>query len=84
MAKTIEEKRTEIEQKIRRLKKEKRKLDRQEQADARKHRDHVMIVTGAHFLTHYPGAEAQLLTMSDDEIRRWVDGKFRSGNGGGN
>lgn len=84
MAKTFEEKRTELEQKIHRLQKEKRKLDRQQKETEREHRNHVLIVTGAHFLTHYPGAEAQLLKMSDDEIRIWVDGKFTRRNGEGN
>ena len=84
MAKTYDEKRTELEQKIHRLQNEKRKLDRQQKASERKHRDHVMIVTGAHFLTHYPGVEAQLLSMTDDEIRHWVDARFRNGNGGEN
>ena len=77
MAKTIDEKRTELEQKIHRLQKEKRKLERQKKADEKKHRDHVMIVTGAHFLTHFQGAEERLLTMTDDEIRAWVDARFK-------
>lgn len=77
MADTYKEKRAAIDQKIRQLQNEKRKLDRQQKRTERKHRDHVMIVTGAHFLTHFAGAESKLMEMSDDEIRAWVDSKFK-------
>ena len=76
MATTYQERREAIDQKIRQLQNEKRKLDRQQKRSEKKHRDHVMIVTGAHFLTHFAGAEAKMLEMSDDEIRAWVDSKF--------
>lgn len=83
MAKSYDERRTELEQKIHQLQKEKRKLDRQQQQEERRHRDHVMIVTGAHLLTHFRGAEEQLLTMTDDEIRAWVDSLFTKRYGDG-
>lgn len=76
MATTYQEKKAAIDQKIRQLQNEKRKLDRQRKRDEKKHRDHVLIVTGAHFLTYFGGAEGKLLEMSDDEIRAWVDSQF--------
>ena len=83
MAKSYDERRTELEQKIHQVQQEKRKLDRQQQQEERRHRDHVMIVTGAHLLTHFRGAEEQLLTMTDDEIRAWVDSLFTKRYGDG-
>lgn len=84
MAKTFDERCTELDQQIRRLQKEKQRLLRKQKDEEKKHRDHVLIVTGAHLLTHFPGAEERLLEMTDDEIRAWVDGRFRTRDAGGN
>ena len=84
MAKSNNEKLAEIDQQIRRLQKEKRKLNRAEQEEKRKHRNHVMILIATHFLTHYPGAEPRLLEMSDSDICAWVDSKFKTKDAGDN
>ena len=77
MIKTYEEKKKEIDQKIHRLQKEKRKLQKQQEKEERKKRDHALILVGAHFLTHYPEEQGVVINMSDDEITKWVDSKFR-------
>ncbi len=71
---TYEEKQHELDQKIRRLRAEKRKLEKQQKASERKQRDHMLIVIGATLLSHYPvETREKLLTLTDDEIKSWVN-----------
>lgn len=70
-----------VEQKINAMKKEKQRLEKLQKNDERKHRDHVKIVVGATFLTHYSEEEKGKLfdEFDDEQIKEWVHSKFRKG-----
>lgn len=74
MAKTTDEQIVDVEQQIRRLQGKKRKLLRQKSSDAKKQRDHALIVFAAHYLLRFPPEVRRFIEEgSDDEIRAYVD-----------
>ncbi len=67
-----------VEQKINAMKKEKQRLEKMKRDDERKRQDHVKIVVGATFLTHYTDEEKRKLfdEFDDEQIKGWVHSKF--------
>lgn len=67
-----------VEQKINAMKKEKQRLEKLQKNDERKRQDHVKIVVGATFMTHYTDEEKRKLfdEFDDEQIKGWVHSKF--------
>lgn len=72
-------KQKEVERQIHALQKEKRRLSQKEKSAKRKHEDHIKILVGATFLTHYSEDKRNKIynEMSDEEIVDWVNSRFK-------
>lgn len=76
MKKTDEERIAELDQRIRKAQQAKKKIITKQQNEARKKRNHALIVIGSTFLAHYPTEQQEVLAGDDESIVNWVNAKF--------
>lgn len=75
--KSTDERLKELEQKINRMKIEQKRLQQKKKSEARKQRDHAMILIGATLMTHYPNKVEELINSDDETIQKWVHSLFQ-------
>jgi len=76
-SKTTDEKLKELEQKINRLRMEKKKLQTKKTDEERKKRNHAMILVGTTIMTHFPDKMDEIINADDETIVNWVHSLFK-------